>query len=193
MLQAFRCAVQVLRLLRDRRLHIRHVHVGSDVALPDGRRYIVFRETSCETESESSPVMLAVWFRLRAIPSGARLRRRHVEFRRDTFLKGAASRASVKDVTWLNVRGTEIKHDEWHDEHLRTFGIWFGKRNSLEGRLLLLLNAADSAQTFALPSGPVNEPWIRQFDTSLDSLETVSLGAARDYRLDASSAALLEC
>jgi glycogen operon protein len=130
---------------------------------------------------------------LRFVQLLARLRRRHVEFRRETFLKGAASRASVKDVTWLNVRGTEIKHDEWHDEHLRTFGIWFGKRNSLEGRLLLLLNAADSAQTFALPSGPVNEPWIRQFDTSLDSLEAVSLGRARDYRLDASSAALLEC
>ena len=34
----------------------------------------------------------------------AQLRRRHVEFRRETFLKGAASRAGVKDVTWLNVR-----------------------------------------------------------------------------------------
>ena len=130
---------------------------------------------------------------LRYVQFLAQLRRRHVEFRRETFLKGAASRASVKDVTWLNVRGTEIKDDEWHDEHLRALGIWFGKHNTLEGRLLLLLNAGESAQTFALPSSPVDEPWIRQFDTSLDSLAAVSLGAARDYRLDASSAALLEC
>jgi isoamylase len=38
----------------------------------------------------------------------ARAAARHVEFRRETFLKGAASRAEVKDVTWLHVRGTEM-------------------------------------------------------------------------------------
>ena len=53
---------------------------------------------------------------LRFVQLLAQLRRRHVEFRRETFLKGAASRASVKDVTWLNVRGTEMKQDEWQNE-----------------------------------------------------------------------------
>ena len=33
------------------------------------------------------------------------------EFRRETFLKGAASRTGVKDVTWLNVRGTEMTQE----------------------------------------------------------------------------------
>jgi glycogen operon protein len=130
---------------------------------------------------------------LRFVQLLARLRRRHVEFRRETFLKGAASRVGAKDVTWLNVGGTEMKQGEWQDGSLRALGIWFGKRNNLEGRLLLLVNAGDSAQTFALPSDPVNEPWIRQFDTALDAYEATSLGHARDYRLDASSAALLEC
>ena len=41
---------------------------------------------------------------LRFVQLLAQLRRRHVEFRRETFLKGAASRAGVKDVTWLNAR-----------------------------------------------------------------------------------------
>jgi isoamylase len=123
----------------------------------------------------------------------AQLRRRHVEFRRETFLKGAVSRASVKDVTWLNVGGTEMMQGEWHDANLRTLGIWFGKRNMSEGRLLLMMNAGDSAQTFTLPSSPANGPWIRQFDTTLDTCEATSLGHARDYRLDASSVALLEC
>jgi glycogen operon protein len=130
---------------------------------------------------------------LRFVQLLARLRRRHVEFRRETFLKGAASRVGAKDVTWLNVGGTEMKQGEWQDENLRTLGIWFGKRNDLDGRLLLLVNAGDSAITFTLPSGPVNEPWIRQFDTALDTFEALSLGNARDYRLDASSVALLEC
>ena len=130
---------------------------------------------------------------LRFVQLLAQLRRRHVEFRRETFLKGAASRASVKDVTWLNVSGNEMKQAEWQDAKLRTLCIWFGKRNNLQGRLLLLLNAGDSEQTFALPSAPVNEPWIRQFDTALDNHEAMSLGHARHYRLDPSSAALLEC
>jgi isoamylase len=129
---------------------------------------------------------------LRFVQLLAQLRRRHSEFRRETFLKGAASRASVKDVTWLNAGGAEMKQGEWQDGNLRTLGIWFGKRNS-EGRLLLLLNAGDSAQTFSLPAAADDKPWIRQFDTSLDTREAQSLGHARDYRLDSSSIALLEC
>jgi isoamylase len=130
---------------------------------------------------------------LRFVQLLAQLRRRHVEFRRETFLKGAASRAGVRDVTWLNVSGIEMKQGEWQDGDLRTLGIWFAKSDNLQGRLLLLLNAGGSVQTFSLPATPAGEPWIRQFDTALDIYEATSLGHARDYRLEASSAALLEC
>ncbi len=130
---------------------------------------------------------------LRFVQLLAQLRRRHVEFRRDTFLKGAASRAGVKDVMWLNTSGLEMRQDEWQDGNLRALGIWFGKRDDARGRLLFMLNAGDSEQAFALPAAPDGEPWIRQFDTALDSLDAASLGQARDYRLQPSSAALLEC
>jgi isoamylase len=130
---------------------------------------------------------------LRFVRLLAQLRRRHIEFRRETFLKGAASRASVKDVTWLNAAGTEMTQAGWHDGGLRALGIWFGKQNNLQGRLLLLVNGGDAAQTFVLPSAEMNEPWICQFDTGLNTRESKSLGNARDYRLDASSVALLEC
>jgi glycogen operon protein len=123
----------------------------------------------------------------------AQLRRRHVEFRRETFLKGVASRARVKDVTWLNTGGAEMTQSDWHDANLRTLGIWFAKQNNSGGRLLLLLNGSDTAQTFLLPIAPAEEPWIRQFDTALDTFGAKSLGVARDYRLEPSSAALLEC
>ena len=73
----------------------------------------------------------------------AQLRRRHAEFRRETFLKGAASRTGVKDVTWLNVRGTEMTQSEWQDANLRTLGIWFGEQQRAVEHLLLLVNAAD--------------------------------------------------
>jgi glycogen operon protein len=130
---------------------------------------------------------------LRFVQLLAQLRRRHVEFRRETFLKGATSRASVKDVTWLNASGIEMKQSEWHDENLRTLGIWFGRQNDLEGRLLLLVNAGESGQVFRLPLDSAEKPWIRLFDTASDSLEALSLWPAREYRLDASSVALLEC
>ena len=130
---------------------------------------------------------------LRFVRLLAQLRRRYVEFRRETFLKGAASRAGVKDVTWLNVRGTEMTQGEWHDEGARALSIWFSKRNNLPGRLLLLVNAGSSPQTFALPVSPANDPWICQFDTAQDAREVESLGHAQEYRLEANSAALLEC
>jgi len=122
-----------------------------------------------------------------------RLRRLHVEFRRETFLKGAASRARVKDVTWLNVRGTEMTQGDWQDVELRTLGIWFGEQTGSVEHLLLLVNTADSEQSFNLPAAPADGPWIRLFDTALAGVEAVSLGAAKSYPLIPRSVALLEC
>jgi len=79
MRQAARCFVCTVALLFQRRLHIGHRRVRHDVVLDDGRRYVVFRETSCDTPTSTRPVTLVVWFRLRAIPPGARLRRRIFE------------------------------------------------------------------------------------------------------------------
>ena len=123
----------------------------------------------------------------------ARLRRLHVEFRRETFLKGAASRAGVKDVTWLNVRGAEMTQSEWHDPELRTLGITFGEHTGSEEHLLLLVNSADTEQSFGLPAAPADRPWICLFDTAKEGIAAKSLGAARNYALEAHSAALLEC
>jgi len=130
---------------------------------------------------------------LQFVQSLASLRRRHTEFRRETFLKGVASRAGVKDVAWLNARGTEMTQADWGDGNLRALGIWFGKRNIATGRLLLLVNAAAGAQVFCLPAAPADRPWMRQFDTGADSHPAPGLGAANEYRLEASSVALLEC
>ncbi|MEA3142030.1 MAG: isoamylase [Gammaproteobacteria bacterium] len=123
----------------------------------------------------------------------ARLRRLHVEFRRETFLKGAASRAGVKDVTWLNVRGTEMTQSEWHDPQRRTLGIWFGEHTGSVEHLLLVVNSADTEQNFELPAAPADGPWICLFDTAMEGIAARSLGAARNYALKAHSAALLEC
>jgi isoamylase len=123
----------------------------------------------------------------------ARLRRLHVEFRRETFLKGAASRAAVKDVTWLNVRGAEMTQSEWQEPELRTLGMWFGERAGSAEHLLLLVNSADSEQRFGLPAAPADGPWICLFDTASEGVGARSLGPAQSYALKPRSLALLEC
>jgi isoamylase len=123
----------------------------------------------------------------------AQTRRRHVEFRRETFLKGTAPRAGVKDVTWLNVRGTEMTQGEWQDPSVRALGAWFGEQSGSVEHLLLLLNAGDTAQTFRLPVPPAGAPWICLFDTTGPTMDARSLGGSADYLLGARSTALLEC
>jgi glycogen operon protein len=123
----------------------------------------------------------------------AQLRRRHVEFRRETFLKGAASRTGVKDVTWLNVRGVEMTQSEWQDAQLKVLGVWYGAQSAAVEHLVLLLNAGASEQVFALPAAPADVPWICLFDTAAHAPGSRSLGAAREYRMLARSVVLLEC
>ncbi len=122
----------------------------------------------------------------------AQLRRDHPEFRRDTFLKGTASRVGVKDVCWLNVRGGEMTQDEWRDAGLHTLGVWFGKPSESGGGLLLLLNAGDSEQPFVVPTPPSGGPWMCHFDTARENPELQRLKPAAPYPLAASSAVLLE-
>jgi glycogen operon protein len=127
------------------------------------------------------------------VRSLAQLRRTHEEFRRETFLKGTASRAGVKDVMWLHARGSEMTQEDWHDQSLRTLGMWLGKHGHSAGRLLLLLNADDRAQAFALPPSPTG--WVCRFDTTLSSARPSAPAPRVEgdlYPLGPNSAALLE-
>ena len=134
----------------------------------------------------------------------ARLRRTHVEFRRDTFLKGAVSRSGTKDVLWLHAGGAEMSQQDWQDQNLRSLGVWYGKRSHDPGRLLLLFNAGDTEVPFVLPDTPPGSLWIRRLDTFLDGALDGPLDATDGkagaagfdggaiYPLAASSLAVLE-
>ncbi|HMK86975.1 MAG TPA: glycogen debranching protein GlgX [Steroidobacteraceae bacterium] len=121
------------------------------------------------------------------------LRRDHVEFRRETFLKGATSRVGVRDVVWLHPRGAEMTVEDWRDGTLRTLGMWFGKHRQSASRLLLLLNAATAARPFVLPAPHADSPWRRRFDTASRSSDALSLEGELVFPLAPSSAAFLEC
>jgi glycogen operon protein len=121
----------------------------------------------------------------------AHLRRQHGEFRRDTFLKGTALRAGSKDVSWLNMNGTEMTQADWQEADLHGLAVWFGKAGRPSGKLLLLLNAGATERLFPLP--PAGEPWICLFDTSHETLDVTSLGSVQHYPLGSRSVVLLEC
>ncbi len=122
------------------------------------------------------------------VRSIAAVRRQHAEFRRETFLKGTASRAGAKDVTWLHPRGAEMTHTDWLDGSLRTLGIWYARGNSAAGKLLVLVNASHMDQAFALPAPPAVTGWRRRFDTAAGADGPVG----DHYPLVARSVALLE-
>ena len=73
--QMARCAGVVARLAVTGRLHVDRTGRGRRMRLPDGRRFVVFRDTSRDRTSDAPPVTLAVWFHLRGVPAGARVRR----------------------------------------------------------------------------------------------------------------------
>lgn len=73
--QAGVCAWRTFGLLARRQLHLQHGRIGTTVAIPDGRQSVVFRESSRDGDPGSASVTLAVWFHLRGIPGGSRIRR----------------------------------------------------------------------------------------------------------------------
>lgn len=71
---AMHCVVRVARLLAGRELHLHRGRIGESVELPDGRRFVIYRESSSSEPCEGDPVRLAMWFRLKGVPPGARVR-----------------------------------------------------------------------------------------------------------------------
>jgi hypothetical protein len=86
-----------------------------------------------------------------------------------------------------------MTQDDWRDGTLRTLGIWFRKHGDAAGRILLLLNASDSQQTFVMPAPPADSPWLRRFDTASADTEALSLEGELVFPLAPNSAVLLEC
>jgi glycogen operon protein len=122
-----------------------------------------------------------------------KVRRAHAELRRETFLKGIASRTGFKDVSWLHARGGEMTHADWHDANLRTLGILLANPSSTAHRLLFLVNADGGGKDFRVPAAFPRAPWSCRFDTARGVDEIRALDFADHYPLAAGSAVLLEC
>ncbi len=104
-----------------------------------------------------------------------KLRHDFAILRRNRFLTGEHNEEiGVKDVTWINASGAEMKNDQWRDEGMRCFGMLIDGRAQATGikkrgddaTMLLAFNGAGDGVNFTLPDCPGGAAWTLVIDTN---------------------------
>jgi isoamylase len=131
-----------------------------------------------------------------------RIRANNAVFRRQSFLAGVRrEEGRFKDVAWLKPDGTELDERDWHEPHLRAFGMLLDSTGLPHTQLdpdvgdsfLVLFNASAAPVEFTLPAPITSQVWEVVLDTSQDALTVPAEGyrQGHGYRLDRHSLALL--
>ncbi|HSI92739.1 MAG TPA: glycogen debranching protein GlgX [Jiangellaceae bacterium] len=105
------------------------------------------------------------------------LRREHPVFRQRRFFEGRpVVPDGRKDLAWFHVDGSEMTDERWHDESLRTLGMFFagdglrtrGPRGEriTDDSFLLWLHAGGDPVEVKLPG----DPWGRRYEVVLDTV-----------------------
>jgi isoamylase len=125
------------------------------------------------------------------------LRRKYPILRRARFLTGEQNEAlGVKDVTWINASGAEMRSEDWGDTNMRCFGMLIDGRAQATGirqrgheaTMLIVLNAHHDLVQFKLPGCNGGRRWLRLVDTNVpESAETVSVECGATYDVTARS------
>jgi glycogen operon protein len=104
------------------------------------------------------------------------LRHKYPILRRNRFLTGIYNEElGVKDVTWINASGAEMKPEQWGDMNMECFGMLMDGRAQPTGirkrgedaTLLMVLNAYHNLVGFALPETAGGSHWQLLIDTNL--------------------------
>ena len=118
------------------------------------------------------------------------LRAKYPILRRNRFLTGAYDEElEVKDLTWINASGAEMREEEWADERMLCFGMLIDGRaqptgvrqRGTEATMLLVLNAHHDLVQFTLPSAAGGSAWQRLIDTNVpdsDAEEPFEFGSS---------------
>jgi glycogen operon protein len=118
------------------------------------------------------------------------LRHKYPILHRSRFLTGVYNEElGVKDVTWINASGVEMKPEEWGDMTMQCFGMLMDgraqptgiRRRGEDATLLMVLNAYHDLVEFSLPETPGGSHWQLLIDTNLadhDKLGTFATGEA---------------
>ncbi len=131
-----------------------------------------------------------------------RLWREQPILRRRKFFQGRLIRGSdIKDITWLDVDGTEMSDVSWNAPHVQSLGVLLagdaiqetdehGER-IVGDTLLLLMNASHEDVTFTLPSHKDDMYWELAIDTYDEHAETRALDGKKELKIRSRSLAVL--
>jgi len=112
---------------------------------------------------------------LRFVRKLTALRKNYPILRRNRFLTGGYDEElEVKDLTWINASGHEMRDEDWHDGLMRCFGMLMDGRarptglrqRGTEATMLLALNAHHDLVEFTLPACTGGSNWALVLDTN---------------------------
>jgi isoamylase len=118
------------------------------------------------------------------------LRHKYPILRRNRFLTGAVDEElDVKDLTWINASGAEMRDEDWSDANMRCFGMLIDGRARLTGvrqrgteaTMLIVLNAHYDLVEFVLPASPGGNTWTLVLDTNIPDSDVDYSGNANDH------------
>jgi glycogen operon protein len=130
------------------------------------------------------------------------LRHKYAILRRNRFLTGAYDEElEVKDLTWINASGQEMRAEDWGDANMRCFGMVMDGRaratgvrqRGTEATMLLVLNAHYDLVQFTLPPSPGGGDWSLVLDSNApDNGGGKPIAAGGQYQVTARSLLLFE-
>ena len=109
------------------------------------------------------------------------LRNTYPVLRRSRFLTGQTNEElGIKDVTWINASGAEMKDEDWSDTNQRCFGMLIDGRAQETGirqrgsaaTLLLVMNSHHDMVVFTLPECADGTAWQLLIDTNTPDTES---------------------
>jgi glycogen operon protein len=112
---------------------------------------------------------------IRFVRAVTAIRRDYPIFRRSRFLSGQENPVlGVKDVTWINATGEEMRSEDWSDQTMRCFGMLMDGRAQPTGigrrgedvTALLVVNGFHDVVEFTLPEWTGGSQWARLLDTN---------------------------
>jgi glycogen operon protein len=130
------------------------------------------------------------------------LRHRYPILRRARWLTGEYNEElEVKDVTWINATGEEMREEHWKDPNVRCFGMLLDGRAQETGirrrgelaTLLIIFNPWQDVVKFKLPAAPGGNAWTLRADTNFpDSTEEPQFAIGHVYEVTARSLLLFQ-
>ena len=121
--------------------------------------------------------------------------------RRSQFFTGRMNPdIDVKDVTWINANGSELKPETWDNELTRCFGMLLDGRAQVTGikrrgsdvTLLIVFNAHHDVVKFRLPRCYEAYHWNLQMDTNAPGLPARKFRVGHVYQVTGRSLLLFE-